>query len=246
MSLNDTAILPIENPNRGFEQLYIALRKREQRLYTDEQVMQLPDIDPSHLHYKEWRIRKHSAERLISYLNKKKRRLNILEIGCGNGWLSAQIAKIKGANVIGQDINRVEIDQAKRVFQRNNLEFFCEEFDAVKFKYKFFDVIVFAASLQYFPSLKQILNQALSCLSVVGEIHLLDTNFYNQSNIDSAIQRSLVYYTKMGYPELAGYYFHHRLDDLQGFDHKILANPNTIMKRLQKGNPFYWISIKKK
>ncbi|MDB5287689.1 MAG: class SAM-dependent methyltransferase [Mucilaginibacter sp.] len=246
MPLNDTAILPTENSNRDFERLYIALREREQRLYTDEQVIQLPNIDPSHLHYNEWKIRKHSAERLINYLNKKKRALYILEIGCGNGWLSAQLSEIKGANVIGQDINRVEIDQAKRVFKKSNLEFFCEEFDAERFKYMYFDVIIFAASVQYFPSLKQILNRALSCLSVVGEIHLLDTNFYNQANIDSTIQRTLVYYTKMGCPELAAYYFHHRLDDLKGFDHKILANPNTIMNRLQKSNPFYWISIKKK
>lgn len=246
MLLNDTAILPTENPNRDFERLYIALREQEQRLYTDEQVMQLPDIDPSHLHYKEWKIRKHSADRLINYLNKKKRALNILEIGCGNGWLSAQLSEIKGANVIGQDINRVEIDQAKRVFQRDNLEFFYEDFDAERFKYRYFDVIVFAASLQYFPSLKLILNKALSCLSVLGEIHLLDTNFYNHSNINSAIQRTFVYYTKMGYPELAGYYFHHLLDDLKEFDHKILANPNTILNRLQKSSPFYWISIKKK
>jgi 2-polyprenyl-3-methyl-5-hydroxy-6-metoxy-1,4-benzoquinol methylase len=95
MPLNDATILSTGNPNQNFERLYIALREQEQRLYTDEQVRQLPDIDPSHLHYKEWKIRKHSAERLISYLNKKKRRLNILEIGCGNGWLSAQLAENK-------------------------------------------------------------------------------------------------------------------------------------------------------
>ncbi|MFA6085047.1 class I SAM-dependent methyltransferase [Mucilaginibacter sp.] len=246
MTLNNTAILPVESPIRDFERLYITLRKQEQRLYTDEQVTQLPNIDALHVHYNEWKIRKHSANRLIGYLSKKKRALNILEIGCGNGWLSAQLAKIKGANVIGQDINRVEIDQAKRVFHKNNLQFFCEDFNAERFKDLRFDVIIFAASVQYFPSLKQILNHALNCLSAGGEIHLIDTNFYNHSNIDSAKERTLVYYTKMGCPELAAYYFHHLLDDLKGFDHQILANPNTIINKLLKGNPFYWISIKKK
>ena len=246
MPLNDIAILPIKRPVPGFEQLYIALRKLEKRLYTDEQVIQLPNIDTSHLHYNEWKIRKHPAERLISYLTKKKRALNILEIGCGNGWLSAQLAEIGGANVIGQDINRIEISQAKRVFHKNNLQFLCEDFDAGQFKDLRFDAIIFAASIQYFPSLKQILIQALSCLSAVGEIHLIDTNFYNRANIDGAKQRTLNYYTQVGYPELSGYYFHHLLDDLKGFDYQILANPNHIINRVKKSNPFYWISIRNK
>ncbi|HET6768518.1 MAG TPA: hypothetical protein VFH08_14000, partial [Chitinophagaceae bacterium] len=69
------------------------LRKKEQRLYTDGEVRNLPQVPVTHLHFKEWLVRKRSCDRLIKYLDKKNKRLHILEIGCGNGWLSAQLAK---------------------------------------------------------------------------------------------------------------------------------------------------------
>ena len=68
--------------------MYLASRKKENRIYSDEQVVQLPFIEPTHIHYHEWQVRKRSALRLIHYLEKKNKPLSILEIGCGNGWLS--------------------------------------------------------------------------------------------------------------------------------------------------------------
>src|ERR1700760_1446554 len=134
-------------PKPDFEDLYIAARKQEKRLYTDEQLTRLPDIDPVHPYYPEWKIRKHSSERLVKYLERKRRNLRILEIGCGNGWLSAKLAGISDANVIGLDINQVEINQATRVFKKSNLQFIYDTFNDNTFEDETFDVIVFAASL---------------------------------------------------------------------------------------------------
>ncbi|MBS1530405.1 MAG: hypothetical protein JSU01_08870, partial [Bacteroidetes bacterium] len=93
-----------------FEDLYLAVRRREKRIYSDEQLLNLPDIDPDHIHAAEWKIRKRSGARLVDYLRKKRRSLRILEVGCGNGWLSAKMAGIPGSYVIGLDINQTEIN----------------------------------------------------------------------------------------------------------------------------------------
>jgi protein-L-isoaspartate O-methyltransferase len=47
-----------------------------------------------HRHYHEWQIRKASSNRLVKYLAKKQKILEILEVGCGNGWLSAKLSVI--------------------------------------------------------------------------------------------------------------------------------------------------------
>src|SRR5882757_2465665 len=75
-----------------------------------------------------------------------------------------------------------------------------------------FDCIVFAASIQYFPSLKKALYKTLSCLKPGGEIHVLDTPFYKPENLERAKRQTLAYYTSFGYPEMADYYFHHCID----------------------------------
>ena len=99
------------------ERQYIAVREREGRIYTDEQLLSLPDIDKAHPHYNEWAYRRQSFERLASYLDKnfKGRRLNILDLGCGNGWMSHRLHE-QGHRVTGLDVNMTELEQAERVF----------------------------------------------------------------------------------------------------------------------------------
>src|SRR6478672_1922889 len=139
--------------SNNFEEKYISLRKKENRLYTDEQVKWLPEIDLSNPHYKEWELRKESRNKLTKHLSSKKIKLNILEVGCGNGWLCHHLSKIPGSNVAGIDINQTELDQARRVFDHiANIEFFYGGIDSEKIRPEKFDVIIFAASIQYFAS----------------------------------------------------------------------------------------------
>ena len=227
-----------------FGDLYIDVRTREKRVLTDCQVMFLPDIEPTHIHYKEWQVRKRSAKRLIDYLKGKNKSLNILEIGCGNGWLSSLMLTIRGSKVTGLDVNEPEIMQAKRLFKSENLDFICAGFDPAMFTGQEFDVILFAASIQYFPSLKNILENALSCLSKNGEIHIIDTNFYNPYQAEGAARRTENYYTEMGYPEMAAYYFHHTVNDLKPFNYRVLHNPHRLVNKIGKKDPFYWVTVK--
>lgn len=107
-----------------FERKYIEIRDLENRLYTDEEILKLPDLPMEHPLYKEWQARKQLFNRLYKHLAGRRRSLDILEIGCGNGWCSHQMAEIPYANVIGLDINFTELQQAARVFSDNpNLSF---------------------------------------------------------------------------------------------------------------------------
>ncbi len=47
-----------------FEKNYILIRTLENRLYTDDELIKLPDLPVEHTHFKEWQIRKRSAVRL--------------------------------------------------------------------------------------------------------------------------------------------------------------------------------------
>jgi 2-polyprenyl-3-methyl-5-hydroxy-6-metoxy-1,4-benzoquinol methylase len=226
-----------------FENLYIAVRQQEKRIYTDEQLQLLPDID--HLYYDEWKIRKRSSERLTVYLERKRKPLKILEVGCGNGWLSAKLSNIRNSTVTGLDINQVEIEQAKRVFQKDNLEFVYESFNENTFNEGEFDVVVFAASLQYFPSVINVLKQTLALLRHGGEIHIIDTPFYNPLEVDKADARSCKYYAALGFPEMSAHYFHHSISELWGFKYGILFNPASWFNRLFKKDPFYWVRVRK-
>ena len=229
-----------------FSRQYFLLRKKEGRIYSDGEVLNLPEINKQHRYYNEWEIRKKSSVQLIKYLADKKTSLQILEIGCGNGWLSAKLSENSLSYVVGIDINSEELNQARRVFsQINSLEFFNCSLQDENLNNRQFDIIIFAASIQYFPLLKNVLNDAISHLKPGGEIHIMDTHFYNEKESDAARQRSKDYFKAIDFPEMAEQYFHHSLEELRPFNYKILYDPNSLITRFKKNkNPFYWICVK--
>lgn len=241
VSTYHTDLLPSDTNN--FEKLYIAIRKKEQRIYTNEEVALLPDIAPHHIHYSEWQIRKRSSQKLINYLRKKNKPVKIAEIGCGNGWLSAKLADIENATVTGLDINLTELQQAFEIFDhKSNLGFIYGDINDLTSCT--FDIIVFAASIQYFPSLIQILIAAKSFLKTAGEIHILDTPFYEKDELEYAIERTKKYYSRLGHPEMSGHYFHHSINELKAFEYELLSEENFIINKLLSIKvPFPWIRI---
>jgi ubiquinone/menaquinone biosynthesis C-methylase UbiE len=233
-----------EHDAKGFESLYLELRAKEQRIYTDEQLRHLPFIPGSHIHAAEWKLRKKSAQRLTSYLENKKMPLNILEVGCGNGWLAAKLSTIKDSKITALDINRVELNQGTRVFSEfRNLQFEYGDVRNESDPRTKYDIIVFASSLQYFPSLDQVLDASFKLLKNSGEIHILDTAFYTEENLHAAQVRTENYFRGQGMPEMTAFYFHHLKSDLQKFKPRILYNPLRWLNRLKNNSPFYWICL---
>ena len=242
MNIPDT--YPVVNE---FEKLYIRLRQKEGRIYKDDEVANLPYINKDHPNAKEWGTREWSSKKLLTYIRDKATDPTILEIGCGNGWLSAQLATATKGNVIGTDINDTELEQAKRVFhQHSNLVFTNGDLHNGTLADKKFDIIIFAASIQYFSSLKEVINTVLKYLMHNGEIHILDSHFYPQKEIAVAKLRTKEYYASIGFDELTNYYHHHAIETLNGYRYKILQDPFSWKKKLSANKyPFHWIIIKK-
>jgi SAM-dependent methyltransferase len=238
----------LQKKMEAFERQYHNVRLTEQRIYSNEEIAMLPEISPFHIHYAEWNIRKKSCDRLLEFLTKKNKKLNILEAGCGNGWLAAKMAAIKNANVTGIDINRIELMQAVTAFEkRENLHFLYGDLSNSGLAQHSFDVIVFASSIQYFSSLENIINAALLLLNEDGKIHIIDTPFYSDCEVANASRRTEDYYASLGFQEMAEYYFHHSIKELRPFNYKILYNPLAIFNKWKnKQYPFPWIVIKRK
>lgn len=228
--------------HNDFEAHYISLRKKEGRLYTDEELRHLPNAHKTHPLKKEWDARKESCQRLVAYFLKKRRPLQILEVGCGNGWLCNQLSKIPEASITGIDINETELRQARNVFP--TLRFLLCDLQEEMMKERF-DAIVFAASFQYFNSAKEILQRCFQQLKKEGEIHVIDTNFYSCAEALKAANRSREYFTTAGFPQMSDYYFHHFFDELKDFNYTVLYNPSTFVNRLFQKASFPWICIKK-
>jgi ubiquinone/menaquinone biosynthesis C-methylase UbiE len=230
----------------AFEELYVALRLKEGRIYGEKEIAELPVIAASHPHYKEWLIRKRSCNKLLRYIKRHGHICNILEVGCGNGWLAARLASATKTRVTGIDINTVELEQARKVFRRiRDLTFTEGDIRSGILADEKFDLIIFAASVQYFESLEEILEFATRFLTLQGEIHIIDSRLYQPYEIASAKQRSKKYFTDIGFPRMAALYFHHGIREIESLRFSILYNPNAwINKLLFRENPFYWIVIK--
>jgi SAM-dependent methyltransferase len=153
--------------------------------YTDQELAGLPFIDKKHPHAADWRHRRASCRRLIAYLTEKKKAAGILEVGCGNGWLSHQLSMVPGSRIVGLDPNLIELKQAARVFHgKPNLKFIYGDFYSTVLQDLSFDIIVFAAAVQHFPSLSGLIKEALPYLRPRGEVHILDSCLYHPDLAD--------------------------------------------------------------
>ncbi|KXK13734.1 MAG: methylase [Chloroflexi bacterium OLB14] len=235
--------------------LYLKVRQKEGRLYSDEVVAKLPSFQKNHALSNEWQARFKSAKRLRSYLTQKNTSLKILDLGCGNGWLSNFLNQ-ENHSIYGVDQNLFELQQATRVFlssaedgeKSEKLFFLKADIFSAPFPIESFDVILLASAVQYFPDLSRLLQTLFNYLKPNGEIHILDSAFYKDDEIPQAIKRSEEYYQSLGLPEMSRYYFHHRLSELQKFSPRFLYKPMLLRFKKILGkmdSPFAWVMIQK-
>tara|TARA_B110000503_G_C7121156_1_gene402587 strand:+ start:646 stop:1377 length:732 start_codon:yes stop_codon:yes gene_type:complete len=240
MSKKITILTPLKN---NFSNNYLAVRDKENRVLTNDEVLQLPHLQAKNPNAKEWEARVSSTKRIITYLKNQTKPLDILDIGCGNGWFTHKLAQIKNTQVTGIDINLEELEQANTVFNLENLEFVYGDIFQLQTLYAHkFDIITLNASVQYFENLEKLVVLLNSFLKENGEIHVMDSPFYSKNEIENAKKRTIDYYSSQGFPEMANYYFHHSLEDLNNY--KIIHKPNRINRFITK-NPFMHILLKK-
>ncbi len=197
------------------EALYIKVRDAEGRVPANDVVKSFPYVPADNPYKNEWDTRAKNLLRLLQYLEKKfEKPTKILDVGCGNGWMSHALYK-QGYSVTGVDLNLTELKQAEEIFG---------EPEGLKWMYadilnddigERFDIILFAASCQYFPDLEVLTSHISGLLHNGGEIHLYDSMFYDRKELPAARQRSIDYYTRLGFPQMADYYFHHAYDTVK-------------------------------
>ncbi len=222
---------------QNFSDLYVQVRNKENRIYNDEEVRELPYLKV-HQHSKEWNIRAKNAELLRNYIQKRyKNSLNIIEIGSGNGWLSYFLAQIPNSYVTGIEINEYELEQAKRLFNSKNLVFHSKNLTEIDFSQ--YNIVIFAASVQYFEQPQNIFNLVFTQNSYINII-CMDTFWYkNEQQAMQAKQRTKKYYTELGFPQMAECYYHHTFEVLKPYTFQVLNESlfYKIMLKLQ-GLPF--------
>ncbi len=224
-------------------EIYLHVREKENRLLEDNEVIKLPKLN-----FNEWPIRLKSSNRFSSYLKTKASSLNILDLGCGNGWFTNQIAIISEKNyVIGLDINTYELEQATRVFKNQNLEFAYGDIFQLQNEFKnTFDIITLNGVIQYFSDFNLLIETLKLYLKKNGEIHIIDSPFYAENEIEAAKKRTELYYYNLGFPEMSNFYFHHSNKYLKDFS--ILYKPKNVYLRkfFVKDSPFCWLFFLKK
>jgi len=231
-----------------FESFYLGVRESEKRLLSDEEVSRLPKLKNSQ-HTKEWKKRGRSASRLDKYFSNLQSG-NVLDLGCGNGWFTDLISNNNKLEVLGMDVNLTELKQAARVFQKANLNFLYGDIFEAQLPEYAFDYITISAVIQYFENLEQLIERLLEILKPGGEIHFIDSPFYNVEELIGAKQRTIDYYNAKGFPEMSRYYFHHPWSEIYKYNPEVLYNSkrkNKFLKFIAKPEmPFPWIKIVKR
>lgn len=230
----------------AFEPLYTAARSREGRILSDEQVARLPD-GSGLWNADEWRIRARSADRFLADLGRMGIHLRVLEVGCGNGWLSGAMHR-NGHTVIGIDRSTRELEQAARVFPGPG--FMRAGPSDPLLPGGIFDVVVFAASIQYFADPAATIANVFRLLHPGGAVHILDSVLYaDRASATAADKRSRDYFKKLGATDLASYYHAHALPDLLSIGSaEVIARPlrTDRIKRLagRSVSPFTHVVIR--
>lgn len=228
----------------GFEDVYLQVRRKENRIYTIDEIRKLPWVKRDHLHAAEWKVRKKSLRAFIGYLESAHTVKRLLEVGCGNGWFAANVARaLPEIEVVGCDLNLYELKQAEEAFTLPNLSFvYGDVMEEWPPEFRKYDLVVLPSSVQYFHSFPQLIHRLLK---FAPEVHIIDTHFYTAEEVGMAIKRTKCYFYQLGYPHMADKYFHHTLNDLKPFNHQYLYRPPTGWRKVMGRSPFPWIKIQK-
>ncbi len=229
-------------PWQNFAAFYLRVREKEGRVLSDEQLQKLPKFTANAELQKEWRLREKSFLCVLKLLKKEfPAGANVLDVGCGNGWMSHQLA-LHGFMVTGVDVNLPELEQAARVFVRPNLDFAFADIFAWQPTQRF-DVAIFASTLHYFAEPKKVFERFFLANPTLKKIYITDTPFYAEEEKVDAAARTENYYQSHGVPEMAANYHHFSMADL-GENARICYAPLPFaLRKLIGASPFAIIEV---
>jgi ubiquinone/menaquinone biosynthesis C-methylase UbiE len=229
----------------AFEKAYLTIREKEKRVLNLEEIKKLPNPDKNSVDYELWKIRRKNIHRFLKYLTKKGSGLHILDIGCGNGFFT-NLLSLKKNKVVGVDVNFTELKQAAEAFPSADIKWYYTDILNEKLPEQGFDIITFCTSFHYFDNPQLLLKICLLLLKKGGEIHIIDSPFYDESKKITAKLNSEKHFENMGVIEMKNYYHHNSYKALEGFSYKFNYIPGSFFKKLLriKDSPFPWIMVK--
>jgi SAM-dependent methyltransferase len=185
-----------EPPRRRWARAYARLRRAEGRGSGGEaELLALPYLKAGPL-AGQWAIRSRTFDaflrRVVSPLSKERARpLAVLDLGAGNGWLSARLARA-GHRCVALDLRVDDADglAAGAPFRRHLTRMFgrvSSSFDALPFRDALFDLVVFDASLHLAEDLHRVLAEAARATARGGRVAILDSPFYARPSAGDAM-----------------------------------------------------------
>ena len=143
----------------------------------------LPYRDLSGRNTSMWNIRarsyRHFERSVLTPVERERGRgLRILDLGAGNGWMSAQLAR-RGHRSVALDIFRDERDGLGAVRKFSvPVSAVSAEFDCLPFGDHTFDLIIFNSSFHYSPDYRRTLAESHRCLVTGGSVVVIDSPIY--------------------------------------------------------------------
>ena len=119
-------------------------------------------------------------------------RSHVLDLGAGNGWLSARLAE-RGHRCVAADLRVDDVDglAAAAPFARRLPRMFgrvAASFDALPLRARLFDLVVFDASLHLAEDLARVLAEAARAAAPGGRVAVLDSPFYARADSGEAMR----------------------------------------------------------
>lgn len=186
-----------EPPRRRWARAYARLRRTEGRgAGGTRELFALPWVTAGPL-AAQWRIRARTFDvflrRVVAPLERHRgQALHVLDLGAGNGWLSARLAE-RGHRCVAADLRVDDVDglAAAAPFARRHPRMFgrvAASFDALPLRPRLFDLVVFDASLHLAEDLSRVLAEAARAVVPGGRVAILDSPFYARAASGEAMR----------------------------------------------------------
>ncbi len=111
----------------------------------------------------------------IEFMARKKGALDILDVGCGEGPVALELAKL-GHNVLGIDINPDRIQLASQSNKNSNASFMLLEAEKIDQLQRKFDVIICSEVLEHVDNPETVINQLAKAIRRGGVLFLTVPN----------------------------------------------------------------------
>ena len=184
---------------------------------------------------REWQARTTTVELVLETLRSERSSRPVLDLGCGNGWMTVRLGEALESYVVGADVVLGELAAGEHVFGRRGLAFVAGDVvDARLFKRGAFGWVVMAASIQYFPRLDRLFSAVAELLADEGKLLICDSPFYERHEVVGARTRSTHYYREMGVAAMAEHYHHHAVDELVQRGARWIRRPNSVSERFRR------------